>query len=221
MKRERPQTPLSHRLILRIISPNRLKVIRRAFCFSSFSFPEHNHPDSSTSHSSTHSAQSLLQYFYTFIISQLIHHRGRLRYQNRRRTGLFKLAILPKSTVNMSSNTILKIASIGTAQKAGRAIALSAATETHVWRRSEDMARKAAIGLKEAVEAYTKPMPVTLPRLSCGLHCSRHSFLVHTFSAIFSETQHQSPADERLHYTAEAWDDKGNFISTVHVSVKK
>jgi len=59
----------------------------------------------------------------------------------------------------MSSNTSLKLSSVGTAKKAGRAIAISAATETQVWRRSEEMAKQAAAGLKEAVEEDINSLP--------------------------------------------------------------
>lgn len=52
----------------------------------------------------------------------------------------------------MSSNTVLKLTEIGTARKAGKAIQLSAATQTQVWKITEEAAQKAAVGFKDAVE---------------------------------------------------------------------
>ncbi|TVY42129.1 hypothetical protein LOCC1_G004536 [Lachnellula occidentalis] len=94
----------------------------------------------------------------------------------------------------MSSNNVFKLAKVGTAYKA---------TETQNWRRTEEAAKNAAAGLKDAVEKDTKALPAN------------------TAEIVMRESQHTSDADSRSHYTAEAWDDKGNFLATVHVPVKK
>ncbi|KAF4634387.1 hypothetical protein G7Y89_g3720 [Cudoniella acicularis] len=103
----------------------------------------------------------------------------------------------------MSSNVVLKSVVIGTAFKAGRSIVLGSAIETQVWKRTEEIAKQAAEGLKDALEKDPNPLPENTAEL------------------VMRESKHPSDNDKRVHYTAVAKDSNGKYITTVHVPIEK
>ncbi|KAK4251308.1 hypothetical protein C7999DRAFT_28038 [Corynascus novoguineensis] len=95
------------------------------------------------------------------------------------------------------TRTIKSSSLIKTIARDGRTIALKYATQTDAWSRfylSSDVQEKFVKAVEK--KAYI-PSNVT--------------------EIIMAETDHESPADKRTHFTAQAKDDKGEHVETMHI----
>ncbi|KAL3417508.1 hypothetical protein PVAG01_10518 [Phlyctema vagabunda] len=103
----------------------------------------------------------------------------------------------------MSFNRIIKKKTIGKIILGTKNLAISAATETEAWRRSESAAEGIAESLKTAVEASPEKIPEW------------------AVEVIVREGSHESENDAVTHFTAVATDESGLKIVTVHIPIPK
>lgn len=106
----------------------------------------------------------------------------------------------------------------------GKNVAISAATRTTNWTRTDAAAELMKESLEAAIEKNEDVLPPGTTEV-CTRYVRRPSVIYAHYMAAYinwlRETTHMSPSDSRSHITAVCFNKKGDPISTVHLATDK